>query len=168
MPETEDVTIALLQRDYQQTAQIVSKMDTAIEKLTDLGTDMKQMLALHEQRINRLEQIDNEIHGLVEKRRTELQTDIKDVDAKLANTIKEITGDLANVETRIMTAIKDVKDDIKSDIKTDNEERSKAHEDLAKRVGKLEKWRWMMLGGGFVVGFIIEKILPLLLHMAPG
>src|SRR6185437_1222 len=133
MPENDDVTIALLQRDYQQTAQIVSKMDTAIEKLTDLGTDMKQMLALHDQRINRLEQIDNEIHGLVEKRRTELQDDIKDLDGKLASTIKEIIGDLANVETRIMKAISDVKDEIKSDIKTDNEERNKSHNDLVKR-----------------------------------
>jgi uncharacterized protein YgiM (DUF1202 family) len=168
MPEAEDVTIALLQRDYEQTQQIVSKMDTAIEKLTDLGVDMKQMLALHEQRINRLEQIDNEIHGLVEKRRTELQTDIKDVDAKLANTIKEITGDLANVETRIMKAIADVKEDIKSDIKTDKEEKAESDKELVKRVEKLEKWRWMMLGGGFVVGFIIEKVLPLLLPHVGG
>jgi uncharacterized protein YgiM (DUF1202 family) len=168
MPEAEDVTIALLQRDYEQTQQIVSKMDTAIEKLTDLGVDMKQMLALHEQRINRLEQIDNEIHGLVEKRRTELQTDIKDVDAKLANTIKEITGDLANVETRIMKAIADVKEDIKTDIKTDKEEKAESDKELVKRVEKLEKWRWMMLGGGFVVGFIIEKVLPLLLPHVGG
>jgi ferritin-like metal-binding protein YciE len=164
MPENEDIKLALLQRDNEQTAQIVSKMDTAIEKLTDLGTDMKQMLALHESRLNRLEQIDNEIQGLVEKRRNELQTDIKDLDGKLASTIKEIVGDIASTETRIMDAIKDVKSDIANDKVT------KAASDLAlvARVEKLERWRWMMLGGGFVVGFIIEKILPLVLGIHTG
>lgn len=156
MPE-ENVEIALLQRDHQQTAQIVSKLDNAIEKLTDLGNDITRMLALHEQRIARLEQIDNEIHGLVEKRRAELQDDIKDVDSKLANTIKEISGDLSSTEDRIMTAIKDVK----SDIKTDSEESTKAHNELVKRVESLEKWKWTLIGGGIAVGFIIEKILPI-------
>jgi ElaB/YqjD/DUF883 family membrane-anchored ribosome-binding protein len=161
---SEDVKLALLQRDHEQTAQIVSKMDTAIEKLTGLGSDITKMLALHGERINRLEQIDNEIHGLVEKRRTELQDDIKDLDGKLASTIKEITGDIANTETRIMEAIKDVK----SDIKSDKDEKAKTDKELVKRVEKLERWRWMMLGGGFVVGFIIEKLLPLLFGIHGG
>lgn len=164
MPENEDVQLALLQRDNEQTAQIVSKMDTAIAKLTDLGNDITKMLALHDQRINRLEQIDNEIQGLVEKRRSELQTDIKDLDGKLASTIKEIVGDIANTETRIMDAIKDVK----SDIKTDKDAKAASDAELVKRVEKLERWRWMMLGGGFVVGFIIEKILPLVLGIHTG
>lgn len=164
MPENEDVQFALLRRDNEQTAQLVSKMDMAIEKLTDLGIDMKQMLALHDARINRLEQIDNEIHGLVEKRRNELQDDIKDLDGKLASTIKEITGDIANTESRIMDAIKDVK----SDIKTDKDAKAASDAELVKRVEKLERWRWMMLGGGFVVGFIIEKILPLVLGVHVG
>jgi ElaB/YqjD/DUF883 family membrane-anchored ribosome-binding protein len=161
---SEDVQIALLQQAHEQTAQIVSKMDTAIEKLTGLGSDITKMLALHGERINRLEQIDNEIHGLVEKRRSELQTDIKDLDGKLASTIKEITGDIANTESRIMEAIKDVKENIKSD----KEEKVKSDDKLVKRVEKLERWRWMMLGGGFVVGFIIEKLLPLLFGIHGG
>jgi hypothetical protein len=67
-----------------------------------------------------------------------------------------------------MKAIADVKEDIKSDIKTDKEEKAESDKELVKRVEKLEKWRWMMLGGGFVVGFIIEKVLPLLLPHVGG
>jgi hypothetical protein len=158
---TDNVTIALLQRDYEQTAQIVSKMDTAIEKLTGLGNDMTKMLALHEQRINRLEQVDNEVQILVEKRRNELQDDIKDLDGKVSTALKE-------TEQRIMQAIKDVKVDIKADLDADAETKQEEFKGLAKRVSTLEKWRWMMLGGGFVIGFIIEKILPLLLPHVGG
>ena len=33
--------------------------------------------------------------------------------------------------------------------------------ELASRVGVLEKWRWLIIGGSIVVGFIIQKFLIL-------
>jgi ElaB/YqjD/DUF883 family membrane-anchored ribosome-binding protein len=150
MSDNIQTDVAVLKRDTEQTAQIVTKLDNAIEKLTNLGTDISKMLALHEQRINRLEQIDNEIQGLVEKRRTELQGDIGHLENKLTST-----------EDRIMGAIKDVK----ADIKTEAEAKSKTHEALVKRVEALEKWRWMMVGGGMAVGILVTKIIFPILHI---
>lgn len=156
MGDSIEMDVALLKRDTIQTTQIVTKLDNAIEKLTDLGNDITKMLALHEQRLGRLEQIDNEIHGLVETRRAELQTDINALEGKLASTIKEISTDINKTEDRLMNAIKGVKDDIEDEgKKKDNQ-----HEALVKRVEALERWRYILLGGGLAVGFIIEKILP--------
>lgn len=158
MSGTVDTEVALLKRDVEQSAQIVTKLDNAIEKLTGLSTDLTKMLALHDQRIFRLEQIDNEIHGLVEKRHDEVQTDIKYLDTKLANTVKEISDDLRKTEDKIMDAIKD----IKTDIATEGDEKNKAQEALEKRIEALERWRWLMVGGGTVIGVIGSKLLPLL------
>ena len=33
--------------------------------------------------------------------------------------------------------------------------------DLNSRVGVLERWRWLIIGGSIVVGFIIQKFLIL-------
>jgi len=33
--------------------------------------------------------------------------------------------------------------------------------ELQGRVGVLEKWRWIIIGGSIVVGFIIQKMLVL-------
>jgi ElaB/YqjD/DUF883 family membrane-anchored ribosome-binding protein len=161
MSENIQMDVALLQRDTEQTTAIVTKLDNAIEKLTNLGNDITKMLALHEQRLNRLEQIDNEIHGLVEKRRVELQTDIVSLEGKLASSIKEISSDITSTEDRIMGAIKDVK----TDIKEDRDESVKTHGDLVKRVEALEKWRWMMVGGGVAIGVLVTKIIFPILHI---
>jgi chromosome segregation ATPase len=157
MGDNYEMDIALLKRDTEQTSQIVTKLDNAIEKLTDLGTDISKMLALHEQRLGRLEQIDNEIHGLVETRRAELQTDINALEGKLASTIKEISNDINQTEDRLMGAIKGVKDDIK----TESVEKKKDHDALVKRVEALERWRYILIGGGLALGFLIEKVLPI-------
>ena len=33
--------------------------------------------------------------------------------------------------------------------------------DLNGRVGVLEKWRWLIIGGSIVIGFIIQKMIVL-------
>ena len=37
----------------------------------------------------------------------------------------------------------------------------KLKNELQNRVGVLEKWRWLIIGGSIVVGFIIQKIIVL-------
>jgi hypothetical protein len=164
---TVDTDVALLKREAEQNIYSFSKLDNAIEKITDLGNDITKMLALHAQRLDRLEKIDQDIHGLVEKRRIELQTDIKYLDSKLASTIKEVSETFAETESRIMSALKEFKSEIKAEIKGDFESKSGAEKELVERVASLEKWRWLMVGGGVVVGAIITKLVPLL-HLGIG
>lgn len=159
---TVDTDVALLKREAEQNAQIVTKLDNAIEKLTDLGNDITKMLALHEQRLDRLEQIDNEIHGLVEKRRVELQADIKYLDGKLASTIKEISDKVDSTEDRLMDFMKE----IKAELTKDSETRETSHDELVKRVESLEKWRWMVVGASALAAFVLEKVFPVVLHIA--
>ena len=39
-----------------------------------------------------------------------------------------------------------------------SEELQKIRNELSDRVGILEKWRWVIIGGSIVVGFIITKL----------
>jgi hypothetical protein len=34
----------------------------------------------------------------------------------------------------------------------------KLREELSTRVGILEKWRWIIIGGSIVIGFVIQKL----------
>jgi hypothetical protein len=40
--------------------------------------------------------------------------------------------------------------------------------DLSDRVGVLEKYRWLILGGAIVIGWVMSKNLMPLLHMMNG
>ena len=39
-----------------------------------------------------------------------------------------------------------------------SDELQKIREELSNRVGVLEKWRWVIIGGSIVCGFIITKL----------
>ena len=60
MAET-DVNVQLtgLKKDIENVTNLNARLDTAIEKLTDVSTSIKQMLAVHEEKISRQEQIDD-------------------------------------------------------------------------------------------------------------
>ena len=52
------VQIAGLKKDVQNVNNLNDRLDLAIQKLTDVSTSIKQMLAVHEEKISRQEQID--------------------------------------------------------------------------------------------------------------
>ena len=63
------VDIASLKKDIKNARDIHIRIDNAIEKLTDVATSIKQMLAVHEERIVKQEAADKTLYELVESRR---------------------------------------------------------------------------------------------------
>ena len=120
------VEIEGIKRDIQNVNNLNSRIDSAIEKLTDVSTDIKQMLAVHEEKISRQEQIDEIIFDKLKERAGEID-----------NIHRELTKEIQHVEKRLLVEIKQVR------------------LDLTSRVGILEKYRWIILGGAIVVGWIL-------------
>ena len=58
-----DIQVQLegLRKDVENVNNIQSKLDTAIDKLTDVSSSIKSMLAVHEEKIAKQEQIDEVI-----------------------------------------------------------------------------------------------------------
>jgi len=127
MPET-DVKVQLtgLKKDIENVTNLNARLDTAIEKLTDVSTSIKQMLAVHEEKIQRQEQIDEIIFDKLKERAGEID-----------NVHRELTKEIQQVEKRLLIEIKQTRLEIGG------------------RVGVLEKYRWLILGGAFVVGWFI-------------
>ena len=62
------VQIAGLKKDVQNVNNLNDRLDLAIQKLTDVSTSIKQMLAVHEEKISRQEQIDEIIFDKLKER----------------------------------------------------------------------------------------------------
>ena len=120
------VQITGLKKDIENMANLNIRLDTAIEKLTDVSTSIKQMLAVHEEKIQRQEQIDEIIFDKLKERAGEIDT-----------VHKELSKEIQQVEKRLLIEMKQIKLDIGS------------------RVGILEKYRWLIMGGAIVVGWFI-------------
>jgi len=127
---TTDIKVQLesLRKDIENVNSIQGKLDTAIDKLTDVSTSIKQMLAVHEEKIQRQEQIDEVIFNKLKDRADEID-----------NVYRDLQREISQTEKRLLIEIKSLKNDIGS------------------RVGVLEKWRWLILGGAIVIGWVLSK-----------
>ena len=111
-----------------------ARLDTAIDKLTDVSTSIKSMLAVHEEKLSQQEKVDDILFEKVKERAEELDIVYRD-----------LQRDISQVEKRLLLEIKSLKSD------------------LTDRVGILERWRWFILGGALVLGYILAKNLPIFL-----
>ena len=131
--------IKLLKKDITQSEQIHTRLDTAIEKLTELAVNIKSMLAVHESKIARAEQVDDDIFVLLESRRTEWDADLKELHSRITTNTRELREHQLVTEKKILNEMRMIRGE------------------LSNRVGILEKWRWIIIGGAIVVGLIFTE-----------
>ena len=122
------VDIESLRKDIENVNTINGRIDTAIDKLTDVSTSIKSMLAVHEEKITRQEKIDEVIFDK-----------LKDRAEEISDVYRELKKDVEMSEKRLLIEIKSLKNDIGA------------------RVGVLEKYRWIIIGGAIVIGWILSK-----------
>jgi len=130
--------IKLLKKDITQSEVIHARLDTAIEKLTELAVNIKSMLAVHESKIARAEQVDDDIFVLLESRRKEWDADLKELHSRITTNTRELREEMIDCENRILQEVRGVRGE------------------LSGRVGILEKWRWLIIGGAIVIGLIMS------------
>jgi len=136
-----ETKVKLLEKEIHDRKGVFQRLDIAIEKLTDVSNCINRMLAVHEEKIARQEEAIFDAEGLIETRRIELTTKIDDLHSRITTNTKEIM-------TAATQQHKEHTDDIQ-----------KLRNDLTTRVGVLEKWRWLIIGGSIVVGFLLHKFM---------
>ena len=128
--------IELLKKEVQDMKGIYQRLDTAIVKIGDVSNSINRMLAVHEEKISQQEDV------LIRS------------DQDTANSIKEI-------HSRISTTARELTTLMAEQHKEQTDKMTKLKTELQGRVGVLEKWRWLIIGGSIVVGFIAQKMIIL-------
>ena len=126
--------LELLKKEVQDMKQIHTRLDTAIEKLTDVSSCVNRMLAVHEEKLARQED-------------------------DIVSNEKEIKDNIQNLHSRITSNYKELTVLINQHNLKDEERFHKLKSEFSSRVGILEKWRWIIIGGSIVAGFVLHKLL---------
>ena len=95
------VELATLKQELENVNSIQGRLDTAIDKLTDVSTSIKSMLAVHEEKIQRQEQVDE----IIFKK-------LKDRDSEVDEVFIDIQREIDQVEKRLLIEIKSLRNDI--------------------------------------------------------
>tara|TARA_Y100000996_G_scaffold127490_2_gene96662 strand:- start:483 stop:884 length:402 start_codon:yes stop_codon:yes gene_type:complete len=80
----EQVKVAILEERLQNFEAIVTKLDSAIEKLAEVNNNVSRMLAVHEERISKQEQIDSVLFDKIDKLRDKMDLDHDNVTKRLS------------------------------------------------------------------------------------
>ena len=129
-----ETELALLKREVDDMKGIHARLDTAIEKIADVSSSLHTVIAVHEEKLARQEETldDNEKH---------FRDNVQELHSRIPTNAKETTQHMSEMERRLQ------------------EEFSKLRGELSNRVGVLEKWKWVIIGGSIVAGFILQKII---------
>ena len=71
----DQVKIAVLDQKLEDMQSIVLRLDAAIEKLSEVNTTVSRMLAVHEERITKQEEIDTVLFAKIDKLRDKMDRD---------------------------------------------------------------------------------------------
>ena len=71
----EELKVALLEQKLEDLKDIIVKIDDAIEKMSEVNSNVSRMLAVHEQRITKQEETDNLLFSKIDKLRDKVDRD---------------------------------------------------------------------------------------------
>jgi chromosome segregation ATPase len=119
--------IAVLKADRETSGQVHERLDNAITKLTDISAGIKSMLAVHEEKLRRVDTSQDDLFSILEDRRREWEEDLKDLHSRITTQSRNLREAIDQVQDK-----------------------------LDSRVGILERWRWLIIGGAILLGFILQ------------
>lgn len=139
--------VSYLRKDMAVVGALVDRLDTTIDKLTDISNNVSNLLAVHETKLSSQEIITKQISDLVEARRVE--TDEK---------VQILHERISSGERELKEKLEDQYDDIMTEIKEMRAESATQHNTLSERITTMEKWMWTVIGGSAIVGGIIALV----------
>ena len=142
--KTLETEVELLKREVSEMKEIHLRLDSAIEKIADVSQSLHTIMAVHEEKLIRQEE------NLDEQER-KLDANIMELHSRITKNAESQTQQMSEMERRMIQAMKDHN-------KAETEEFQKLRHELQSRVGVLEKWRHLIIGGAIVVGFIIQRL----------
>ena len=131
--------IALLKKDAKTGELIHQRLEVAVDKLTEITISLKGMLIQQEQKLTKAEQTDDDIFITLESRRKEWDNDLKELHSRITTNTKELRENQIQSENNMLNELRSMR------------------QQLSERVGVLEKWRWLIIGGSIIIGLMMSN-----------
>ena len=131
-----ETEIALLKREVDDMKQIHVRLDSAIEKIAEVSSSLHTVIAVHEEKLARQEET-------LEESERQLRDNVQELHSRITTNAKETSQHMSEMERRLLDELQTIR------------------KEMSNRVGMLEKWKWVIVGGSIVAGFIIQKVITI-------
>jgi len=131
-----ETEIALLKREVDDMKGIHVRLDSAIEKIAEVSSSLHTVIAVHEEKLARQEET-------LEESERQLRDNVQELHSRITTNAKETSQHMSEMERRLLEELQTIR------------------KEMSNRVGMLEKWKWVIVGGSIVAGFIIQKVITI-------
>ena len=125
-----ETDVELLKRDVGNVQEVLSRLDSAIDKIAEVSNGINKILAVH----------DSTIDGMRET---------------FSERMNRTENDIEIIHDRISRH----EDELKKEFREYHEEMKSMYETIEDRTSVLEKWKWYIMGSAWGVGFLIATLL---------
>ena len=127
-----ETEIALLKREVDDMKGIHVRLDSAIEKIAEVSSSLHTVIAVHEEKLARQEET-------LEESEKQLRVNVQELHSRITTNAKETSQHMSEMERRLLDELQTIR------------------KEMSNRVGMLEKWKWVIVGGSIVADFHYTK-----------
>lgn len=142
-----ETEVAVIKNDLSQMGQLFSKLEIALEKITDVSNNIGQILAVHEQRLQDGEKEFKTLKDEMVSAESKFDNEVKDLHSRLTSNTREIEVKMSKEIDKVLDSIKDLKEHLID-----------KNDKIEERLTALERWRWILVGAVFVAAVLIPEM----------
>jgi len=142
-----ETRVAVLERDISQMSGFFDRLDSTMEKLTDISSSIKELLAVHELKLNQHDDVNTELYSILENRRIQTESQHQLIQAKIIESEKETNKRMDDFQKSILDEMKEIRKDLKN-----------YHDEATKTKGIIDKYIWVIGAMSALISFILVKI----------
>ena len=143
----------------------ISRFDSIIEKLADVSSSLREMMAVHANRIEQQERAEvrldvklNKEIGVMDERLKKNETEVDKKLTHISDGMDELKATLATHNTSVLNEIKEVEDNLDVRFEKWKEARKEESSKLSARLDTINKYIWIAMGVALAIGVGIDKL----------
>jgi chromosome segregation ATPase len=141
---------------------LLSRVDAALDKITEVSLNVSKLLAVHEQRLEAQEEASRKLDG----RADELHSRVTSAEQRLRTEMTEHQKEILTEIKSLRTDMNDLSGDLreqnevaKSDITKDFDDKI---DKINNKISTIERVQWLAIGGAAVIGFLLSQVVGVL------
>lgn len=132
--------IALIQKDLKSISNLCDKFDITIDKMQEVASDIAKVVYLQEQKLTQQEKINNEVDSKLQDIQKDHNKDIEELNRKITAVNIELTNKIDQSQTKIVSELLNGRQQLRDEI-------NNITSNLDKKIGEINIWRYMVMGG---------------------
>jgi chromosome segregation ATPase len=128
---------------------VVNKLDSSLEKISEVSNSIGKLLAVHDERLNSLEKVSDKKDREIDELHSRITTQTREIMDKLETMGAKIDDRMKLAAEQSTAQHNEIKKEIQNDIKQ-----------IENRLTSLEQWKWYVLGGAAVIGYHLHTVIP--------